>query len=133
MQDNNPINCFNSRRMAYFTRNQLLLQPKKLIVLPYMHERKIRINRMKNNCSYFYTAIQEPSHMIDKSLKEKLNLDDSRQKADMIVSMDLTRCKYSIFSMNLLLLNKVNFNDDVNNYGKPVQVSENGKNFLFQD
>ena len=31
-------------------------------------------------------------------------------KADMIVSMDLTRYKYSVFSQNLLLLNKVNFN-----------------------
>jgi hypothetical protein len=103
-----------------------------------MHERKIRINRMKNNCSYFYTTLQEKVYMIERTLKDKMNLEEGGDgtkvlKADMIVSMDLTRYKYSVFSQNLLLLNKVNFSEDVQKYGKPVQVSENGKNFIFQD
>lgn len=57
--------------------------------------------------------------MIKKNIREKLVLGD-QNKADMIVSMDFTGYKYSVFSESLLLLNKVNFTKDVEKYGLPI-------------
>ena len=51
----------------------------------------------------------------------------------MIVSIDFTRYTYCVYSMSGILLNKVYFSHIVEKYGKPVQVSENGENFIFQD
>ena len=47
--------------------------------------------------------------------------------------MDLDRQLYYVMSDKGILLNKVNFKDDVEKYGTPVLVSPNGKNFIFQD
>jgi hypothetical protein len=83
--------------MAYFTRNQVLLEPKRLMILPYMHERKIRINKMKNNCSYFYMMLEEQTYMMNYALKSKI-AHIHKETVKMIVSMDMTRFKYSVFS-----------------------------------
>lgn len=93
--------------MAYFTRNQAMLESKRLMILPYMHERKIRINKMKNDCSYFYTMLEESAFEVDIDLKKKLHTHQGSIKT--IISMDLSRCRYSVFSESALLLNKVNF------------------------
>jgi hypothetical protein len=45
--------------MIYYTRNPVALTPKKVLMLPFLHERKVYLNRMKEGNSYFYTVIEE--------------------------------------------------------------------------
>ena len=46
-------------KFMYIAINQLSFQPKTIKVLPYLHERKIYLNPIKPNNSYFYTSIQK--------------------------------------------------------------------------
>jgi hypothetical protein len=34
--------------------------PRKIMCLPYLHERRIYLNRIKDNTDYFYTCIETP-------------------------------------------------------------------------
>mmetsp|Transcript_16686 Transcript_16686/g.25715 ORF Transcript_16686/g.25715 Transcript_16686/m.25715 type:complete len:209 (+) Transcript_16686:932-1558(+) len=55
----NPIICNENHRQIYFTRNMSSLSPMRLIILPFLHERKLYINRIDRNHKYFYTVIEE--------------------------------------------------------------------------
>ena len=53
-----PMESFQSHRLAYVVLNNQDLKPKKMIIVPYLHERKIYLNRMKQNTNYFYSSKQ---------------------------------------------------------------------------
>ena len=55
----NPIVCVEFNRMVYFSKNSRNFGPKKLTVIPYMHERKIYLNKQRPGNHYFYTTISE--------------------------------------------------------------------------
>jgi len=40
--------------------------------------------------------------------------------------------KYYVYSHRGILKNRVNFMDDVLNYGEPIGTSANGKNYIFK-
>ena len=44
-----PLDSFQSHRFLYVVLNHNELQPKSLMILPYLHERKIYLNRIKVN------------------------------------------------------------------------------------
>lgn len=56
---NTPIVSMQLHRLAYFTRNEKLQKANDLVILPYLHERRIYLNKMKPDCKYFYTSIRE--------------------------------------------------------------------------
>ena len=58
VRSNTPLDSIRAHRFAYIIQNQIDFTPKKLMVLPYLHERKIYLNRIKMNTDYFYTNIQ---------------------------------------------------------------------------
>lgn len=53
-----PITSLELHKMAYFTRNKRFYKPSRLIILPYLHERKIYLNKMKPANKYFYTTLK---------------------------------------------------------------------------
>lgn len=57
VQSNNPFLDIFTNRMFYFTRNSSKLKPKRILMLPFLHERKVYLNRMKDKHQYFYTVI----------------------------------------------------------------------------
>ena len=57
--------------MAYFTRNKKWYKPNKLIIMPYLHERKVYLNKMKPTSQYFYTSLK-PNWNNDK-LKDTMD------------------------------------------------------------
>ena len=85
--------------------------------MPFIHERKVYLNRMKERHEYFYT-VMDPQ---------------CKHGAQIIISIDFSRYIYFVYSMSGILLGKVDFNERVKQYGKPVEVSENGLNYIFQD
>jgi hypothetical protein len=52
-----PLDSFQSHKFLYVMVNHFDLEPKQLMILPYLHERKIYLNRIKVNTDYFYTTI----------------------------------------------------------------------------
>jgi len=40
----------------YLIGNQFKKKPLRAVILPYLHERKVYLNKMKSNCKYFYTS-----------------------------------------------------------------------------
>lgn len=53
-----PLNAMQSHRFAYVILNPIDLIPKRVMMMPYLHERKIYLNRIKKNTEYFYTSIE---------------------------------------------------------------------------
>lgn len=53
-----PELSLNCHKQMYFLANQTFRNPYKLVVLPYLHERKLYINKMKPHCKYFYSAFE---------------------------------------------------------------------------
>ena len=58
---NSPLDSKLTHKFAYIIVNHSL-QPKRLTMLPYLHERKIYMNRIKQNTKYFYTSKQTVIH-----------------------------------------------------------------------
>ena len=56
IKTNMPMESLQSHRLAYVVLNNQDLKPKKMIIVPYLHERKIYLNRMKQNTNYFYSS-----------------------------------------------------------------------------
>lgn len=43
--------------------NSKKLDPKTLVILPYLHERKVYMQESDSNCEYFYTVMNEKIDM----------------------------------------------------------------------
>jgi hypothetical protein len=52
-----PILSMELHRKVYVTVNQQFRKPFRVIILPYLHERKIYLNKMKPGNKYYYTSI----------------------------------------------------------------------------
>ena len=52
-----PIDSHGGHRFGYFLSESHKFKPRKLILVPYLHERKIYLNPIKLNTKYFYTSI----------------------------------------------------------------------------
>lgn len=77
--------------------NQTHRQPLKLIVMPYMHERRLYLNKMKDTNKYFYTIFEDDNADYwaeDSEIKRKTNY---------IVALDLTGHKGFVYSEGGLL------------------------------
>lgn len=125
------------------------------MILPYLHDHKIYLNRLKINTDYFYTSMEtdpkeedEYHQEISDKLKKKSTVVARDFKSSIessetfkvnrpktftsIIAMNETEHKYYVYTQNGLLLNRVNFSDVVSKYGEPVSTSSNGLNFIFK-
>ena len=78
------------------------LSPMRMIILPFLHERKLYINRIDRNHKYFYTVIEESN---DKDITNQ------SATTTLFVAMDTTVSKYMVYSERAILLNTVDFSE----------------------
>lgn len=94
-------------------------------MLPYLHERKIFLNRIKLNTEYFYTLVEtkvEDSYQYMKSFNIKSNdlapplqsLESPIKSFSSVIAMNVTEYKYYVYTQNGILANRVAFQDYVN-------------------
>jgi hypothetical protein len=57
IRSNTPLDSIRYHKSVYVTQDSMCNAPKQIICLPYLHERKIYLNRVKDNTDYFYTSI----------------------------------------------------------------------------
>ncbi len=68
-----PVDCYKSHRFCYFISDKNKKTTRRILLLPYLHENKIYLNRLKINTDYFYSSIIiSPNEIIN--FKRKYNL-----------------------------------------------------------
>ena len=55
---NTPLDSIQSHRFGYITVDKSQKSTRNVMLLPYLHERKIYLNRLKSNTDYFYTSVE---------------------------------------------------------------------------
>jgi hypothetical protein len=98
IKTNMPMESVQSHRLAYVILNKDDLKPKKLMITPYLHERKIYLNRMKQNTNYFYSSKQV-------EYEEKV--------ISYVFAFNITENKFYVYSEKGLLLNRIEFSDKI--------------------
>jgi hypothetical protein len=112
LKSNCPIDSPQSHRFTYVAINHR--GPKRLILMPYLHERKIFLNRKKQNTEYFYSSIETDgqSH---------------------IFAYNLTESKFYVYSEKGLLENRIEFSELIKEYGEIMCTSPDGLNFALHN
>lgn len=57
---NTPLESIHSHKLAFIISDREFKQANSIIILPYLHENKIYLNRIKRNTSYFVSSIETP-------------------------------------------------------------------------
>jgi len=52
-----PLDSIKAHRFGYIISDKFCQEPKRLMIIPYLHERRVYLNKMKQNTEYFYTSI----------------------------------------------------------------------------
>ena len=97
-------------------------KPKELILVPYLHDRKIYLNRKKQNTEYFYTSKQVG-----------YDPEDVCEKNSFIFAFNLNESKFYTYNEQGLLLKRIEFSEIIKKYGEIVAASQNGLNFALQN
>jgi hypothetical protein len=64
-----PLNSYQSHKLAYIITDKLMKNPMRVLVVPYLHDRRIYLNRLKPSIEYFYTTV-ETSYASEKKYHE---------------------------------------------------------------
>ena len=110
--------------MVYISINRKLLKPKRFIILPYLHERKIYLNQIERNDKYFYNVVEE------KDIGDSEN-PGNQQIQTLIFAINLTKHYYNVYSERGLLLREIWYSHIVGEYGTPIDVSSDGLKYIF--
>ena len=81
----------SGHRFVYIKQNKNDLKPHEVMTVPFLHEKRVYLNRLKKNTEYFYTSIKTDS-ALDKS-KDQSN----------IICMNVTDSKFYTYGENGLL------------------------------
>ena len=112
VQSGTPLQTCLYNRLAYLIRNEKELKPKKIMILPYLHERRIYLNR-RHQSNQFYTIIHHENQKY-------------------ILCLCVNDSKLYIYTETGILIDRILYRDESAKWGKPVTVSEDGKNLIFR-
>lgn len=150
-----PLNSYQGHRLAYIIIDKAMKNPTRVLVVPYLHERRIYLNRLKPGIEYFYTTIQtsyDAERNYYKAVKQALENGKKANTVDFdkilnkstvggikgsesfttIVGMNYTTYKLYMYTQAGILINRVAFKPLVDGYGEPTQTSNNGQMFVFK-
>ena len=112
IQSGTPLQTCLYNRLAYVVRNIKKLNPRKLLILPYLHERRIYLNR-RHHTNQFYTVYEHDGK-------------------NYILCFCISDSKLYIYTETGILVERILYRDIAEKCGKPVNISENGKCFIFR-
>ena len=121
MKEGTPLDGGRSHRFAYIMSNREKYSEMKVLFMPYLHEKKIYLNRQKINTDYFYTSYETvvPDGM------ETIPVTS-------IISINITESKMYAYSQNGLLINRINFISIIEKFGEITDISPNGQGFVLK-
>jgi len=100
-----PLDSILSHKFGYIIQDARL-RPMQLIILPYLHERKIFLNRIKFNTNYFYTSIQRKEQALEQE-----------EIQSSMIAINLTESKLYVYSDKGLLKKRIKYTDLVKKNG----------------
>ena len=125
-----PLDSHKSHRFGYLISDVNYTEPLELFILPYLHDRRIYLNRIKLNTEYFYTQIETSEadeldyhKRIEYKLKEYLKIKVEKKpetfpkeeindkKFSSMICCNLTEHKFYVYSMIGILMNRVDFSE----------------------
>ena len=115
IKTNCPIDSAMSHRLTYVVINTDG-GPKNLILVPYLHERRIHLLRQKPNTEYFYTSKQ-------------IKLDND--VVSYVFAFNLTEHKLYSYTDIGILIKRIDFSDIIKTHGEIICSSSNGLNFAL--
>ena len=102
--------CIDYHKLAYFTGNKKTMMPMRIIMLPFLHERKVYLNKTKAGHKYFYTVIEEEyGDSAAGTFAEVYRKHAGKVK--MIISLCPGLNCYFVYDINGLLIKKVSFEE----------------------
>ena len=112
VQSGTPVKTCVYNRLCYVIKNQKQLSTRKVMILPYLHERRIYLNK-RHEANHFYTIHEHDG------LK-------------FILCMSVNDNKIYVYTETGILCDEIVYDDIAIRVGKPESCSENGENFLFR-
>lgn len=55
VKTNTPLVSFNDHKLAYIIQDKEFLKPNKFLIVPFLHERNMNINKLREGNDYFMT------------------------------------------------------------------------------
>ena len=80
-----PLDSYRDHRLAYILMNKERFGTSKIKYVPYLHERRIYLNRQKLNTSYFYTSIETDTSTLnfdDQEINKLKNKPKTKSQVD---------------------------------------------------
>ena len=128
---NSPLQSLSGHRFAYILyKLPKSPAPKKVMLMPYLHERKVVLNRIKSKTKYFYTSFK----VSDDMNTEMINY-QKQTKADeitLIVCFNLLEAKIYMYLENGVIAARYDYSIFKHKYGEIVATSSDGLNFIFK-
>jgi len=121
-----PLVSKRDHRMAFIFSDRQNFTPCVIMHVPYLHEKKLYLNRQKISTSYFYTSISTP---IDQCRDhEMFQTSDGSDKKELtcILAVNLTESKQYSYTQNGILINRHQFDKEIANYGPITSTSNSG-------
>ena len=112
IQIKTPLQTPTYNRLAYMIRNLIDLKPRRLLILPYLHERRVYLNKRENS-NQFYTMVSKNNNIY-------------------IICLCLEENKMYVYGENSILVKRFTYDKIAEECGKPYCVSEDGMCLLFQ-
>ena len=129
-----PLKSMQSHRFAYIITDDNQKECNQIMLMPFLHERRIYLNKQQVNTEYFYTAVETPRELIDAynrnvvlpisqreetNIKVKSQIDRTPKKYDelkeyrkskaptmtSIICFDLLRSSFDVYSQSGQLIN----------------------------
>ena len=88
------------------------LKARKVLILPYLHERRIYLNR-RHTANQFYTLCKHVSGL------------------SLILCYCIPENKMYVYTETGILIDRISYAHIAEKYGKPVEISENGLILIF--
>lgn len=110
-----PIDSYKDHKMAYVIQDMVNFGISTVMLVPYLHDRKIYLNKPKMNTQYFYTSLETP-------LKDHTG-NFSKETLTSIACMNITEAKLYMYNQSGLLYNRVCFDHQVQRYGDLLATS----------
>ena len=76
-----------------------------------------------------YPTVNTEQMEYDQTILEKQN---KRKTFTTIIVMNQSEYKYYVYTLNGLLQHRVDFSEEIEYYGQPIAVSDNGQNYIFK-
>jgi hypothetical protein len=112
VQMGSPLITGLYNRLAYLVENKRTLKPRTLLIMPYLHERKIHLN-WRTSSDQFYTISKHEDN-------------------NFIICMCVNDNKIYVYSETGVLCEKYDYQRQAEDWGRPHEVSEDAKIMMFK-